>query len=197
MAAVADFRARLGDPNAPMVLWAGLLLIFVPNALRLLGRGATRNERIGCVLLVGIGLYLVKVAASPLMFTFFDEFLHMRTAEDIVQTGRLFTPNSLLAVSPIYPGMESATSALSLLGGLTTFQAGIILLAVSRLTLALGLFLLYEAITGSGRIAGLASLVYMANPSFVFFSAQYGYETFALPFAVLPLYSSFDAGAPR
>jgi len=194
VASIADARARVSDPSAPNLFWLGLIVIIVPNAVLLIRPGASRLERVGSVLLIGLGLYCVKVLQSPLMFTFFDEFLHTRTVEDIVQTGKLFTPNALLPVSPLYPGMESATSSLMLLGGMTSFQAGVVLLAIARIVFLLGLFLFFEAITGSSRLAGVAALVYMANPSFVFFSAQFGYESFALALAVLTLYAVFRRG---
>jgi hypothetical protein len=187
--AVANTLARSVQGAPVLVFWAGLLIMFVPIAARLIGTSAGRTERIGLVVLAGLGFYLVKLAQSPLRFSFFDEFLHTRTAEDIVRAGRLFTPSSMLPVSPFYPGLEGATTSLMTLGDFSTFEAGTILLAAARLMLILALFLLFESAGGSPRVAGIGALVYMLNPNFMFFSAQYGYESLALPFAVMTLFA--------
>ncbi|MGH3166031.1 MAG: hypothetical protein ACRDN0_09075, partial [Trebonia sp.] len=41
---------------------------------------------------------------------------------------------------------------------------------------------------GSARAAGVAVVVYASNPNFLYWDAQYGYESLALPLAVLALY---------
>ena len=109
--AAAGVLSRRGDELAPVLLWIGLLTIFVPTAARLLSFSAERQERIALIVLLGISLYLVKVLHSPLDFTFHDEFLHWRTAANIMRDGVLLTPNSILPVSPSYPGLEIITSA--------------------------------------------------------------------------------------
>jgi hypothetical protein len=187
--ALADTLARSANGAAVLVFWAGLLMMFVPLAARLIGGSASRTERVSLVLLAGLGFYLVKITQSPLRFSFFDEFLHTRTAEDIIRTGRLFTPSSMLPVSPFYPGLEGATTSLMSLGDFSTFESGTILLAVARVTLVLALFLLFESAGGSPRVAGIAALVYMLNPNFMFFSAQFAYESLALPFAVMTIFA--------
>jgi hypothetical protein len=179
--------ARVGAAWATPLFWAGLLVLFVPGAARLITPGAARAERLGLVALLGLGLYLVKVLHSPLAFTYHDEFLHWRTASDLLQDGRLFGANPLLPASPVYPGLENVTGALVALGGLTIFQAGVVVVGAARLVLALALFLFYEVVGGSARVAGIATFLYMANPNFVFFNAQFSYESLALPFAILVL----------
>ncbi|MEO8246771.1 MAG: hypothetical protein ABI622_06570, partial [Chloroflexota bacterium] len=82
-----------------LMFWVGLLLVVVPGALRLLSRQASRLERIGLLLLIAEGLYLVKVVRDPIAFTRHDELLHWRTAFDIISSGRLFESNPLLVVS--------------------------------------------------------------------------------------------------
>ncbi|HEX2513894.1 MAG TPA: hypothetical protein VH257_04260, partial [Chloroflexota bacterium] len=67
------------------------------------------------------------------------------------------------------------------------FEAGTFLIGAGRLLMLVALFLLFESVSRSARVAGLASLLYMANPNFVFFGAQYSYESLALPLATLAL----------
>lgn len=179
--------ARVEDTPSVALFWGGLLLLVVPVAARIAGIGASRRERMGLVALVGVGLYLVKVWHSPLFFTFYDELQHWRTADDVLRGGRLFGENPVLPVSPFYPGLENVASAVVDLSGLSVFSAGLLMVGVARLVLVLSLYYLYDEVGGSPRVAGIATLLYMANPNFLFFGAQFAYESLALPFAALTL----------
>src|SRR5258708_32827594 len=116
--------------------------------------------------MVGFCLYLIKITASPTYFSMYDEFLHWRTADNIMATGHLFTANSLLPVSAYYPGLEIVTNALSTLSGLNTFYSALLVIGVARLIMILALFLLNEQMMHSSRIASIATLIYMGNPHF-------------------------------
>src|SRR5205085_10220088 len=100
-----------------------------------------------------------------------------------------FTRNTLLPASPFYPGLEIMTNALSTVSRLSIFQAGMIVIGIARLVMILSLFLLYEQITKSARIAGIATILYMANPHFLFFDADFSYESLALPIATFMLFA--------
>jgi hypothetical protein len=69
--------------------------------------------------------------------------------------------------------------------GLSTYAAGTILVGAARLTLIGGLFLLFERIGGSARTAGVASAIYTTNFNFLFWGAQFSYESLALPLLVV------------
>jgi hypothetical protein len=184
----ANVAAQQGAEWAVGAFFGGLLVLVLPIAVRLLRDRARRMERIGLVALLAIGLYACKLVRDPLHVGGYDEFLHWRTAEDMVLNGRIFSPNTLLGVSPYYPGMELATTALSEMADISIFDAGIVTLALARLVFVLSLFLFFEMASGSSRVAGIASLIYMANPKFLYFNAQFSYETLALPLAALTLY---------
>src|SRR5205085_11604749 len=115
----------------------GLLLIFVPNTVRLLSPVPLRLERICLLCVLGISLYLVHFMASPLHFSWYNEFIHWRTADDILRTRHLFSENPMLTTSPYYPGLEIVTNAISTISGLSTFQSGIIILSIARLLMTL------------------------------------------------------------
>lgn len=186
--AIADTGARNRDSWAYPLFWAGLLALFIPVAARLISSGASRHERISLVLLLGIALYLVKVLYSPKIFTLMDESAHWRTLSDITRGGYLFRPNPLLPVSALYPGLETVTAALASLGGLSSFVAAKIVVGTGRILIVLALFLLYEQASGSSRTAGIAVLLYAANPGFLLFDSQFAYESLALPMAALALF---------
>lgn len=188
LVALADVNARAGLSGGTALFWIGLMTLFVPIALRLIAANVLRRERIGLVLVLGLGLYLVKLLHSPLGFSLHDEFIHWRTAQDIVDTGHLFHENPLITVSPYFPGLQLVTAAVMQLSGLEAYPAGILVIGVGRLVLLLSLYLLFREVGQSDRIAGVATLLYMANPNFLFFISQYAYESLALPCAVLTLY---------
>lgn len=197
LVALADMAARASMHLAALVFWLGLLMLICPIAARLLSTAASGGERLGLVVLLGMGLYGVKMLHSPLYFTFVDELQHWPTAGDILSTSHLFHLNSVLPVSSLYPSLEIITEALSALGGLSIFASGVIVMAVARFMLALALFLYYRQIGGSARIAALGVMLYMANPNFIYFDAQFSYESLALPIAVLVLYAlARREGAP-
>ncbi len=188
LTALADNGGRSSAAWATPLFWLSLLVLFMPIAWRLLSLDATRKERIGLVVVLGVTLYLVKVLRDPLAFTYLDELEHWPTANSILQTHHLFHYNTLLRISPLFPGLENVVSALATIGGLSIFDAAIIVVGVARLVLVLALYFLYEMASRSQRVAGLAVLLYMANPNFLFFDAQFAYESLSLALAALTLF---------
>lgn len=187
--AYANTSARYGATGVDIFFWLGILLIFAPSFVRLISPAASRFERISLLCVVAICCYLVRQLGMPFPYFGYDPLVHLRTADDIASSGHLFSENSLLTVSPFYPGLEITTNALSKLSGLSAVDAGAIVLGVAYLVLTLSLFLLYEHITKSARIAGIATILYMTNPHFLFFDTGFDYESLALPLATLVLFA--------
>jgi hypothetical protein len=188
--AVADKLSSRGYAygTTSVFFWLGLLLIFVPIAGRVLMRGAGRSEQIALITLVGIGLYAVKILASPDGFTNYDEYIHWRNSIDILQTHHLFSSNPLLPTAAYYPGLAAITAGLVNLTGLSTFASGLIVIGVARVLISGCFFLIAERVTGSGRAASLASLIYASNPMFLFWSSSFAYEDLALPMAAFVIW---------
>jgi hypothetical protein len=185
--AFSYWMAQMNYPGGLLLFWLGVIFIYAPISLRLVSQNTTRNERITLVVLLGLSLYLIKVLKSPLFFNIHDEFAHWRTTFDIIANHRLFLANPLKPISPLFPGMEVLTAYVSELVGIDIFPVGISLLFVSRIIAVIALFLFFEKVANSSYIAGLAVSVYLANPNFVFFDAQFAYESISLPFAFLVL----------
>lgn len=194
--AVADAHASAGRSAEPL-FWLGLGLIFGPAAWRLADPRPGRRERLAVLEMLGATLYLVKVCHSPLGFDFHDELGQWRSTDDLIRTGRLFHENPIVAVYPHFPGLELATGALVKLGGVSIFVAGLILIGVARLVLVPALYLFFELATGAARPAGLAVLIYMANPNFLFFDADFSYESLALTLAIVSLLLTLRGGSRR
>jgi len=183
----ADRRGQLDQSGARLLFWLGILVVFVPPAVAAVGASTRRLERVSLLAWLGLGLYLVKLMQSPLAFTYHDEFSTMRTTQALARTGRLFEENALIPIHPWYPGLELVTSAISSLADVRVFVAGVIVIGIARLAVVLLLFVFFERLAHSARVGALAALVYMANPNFVFFDAQFAYESMALALAALVL----------
>jgi hypothetical protein len=193
---IAYARSRATTSSSQVLFWLGLLVLFVPIVLRLASPQPKRIERLSLVVLLGLTLYLAKVLHDPFGFTFADELAHAPNANAILRTHELFQANPVLPVTPYYPGLESVTAALASMSGITSFGAGVIVIGVGRLVMMLGLFLLFERLSSSARVAGIAAAIYTANANFVFFSAQFSYESLALPLLVMVMLCVVEARAP-
>lgn len=187
MLALVYSLARQDEPAAEPLYWVGLIALFAPVAWRLLTLRAERAEALTLLLSLGVALQLARTEQYPLGFAYADEFAHWRTVTDILQTGHLFTPNSVLPASAYYPGLESVTAALSAMTGLSVFAAGMWLIGIARVLLLGALFFFYERVSDDSRVAGIATLVYITHPNFLYFDGQFSYESFALPMAALAL----------
>ncbi|MBY5853479.1 hypothetical protein HFN51_23400 [Rhizobium leguminosarum] len=190
VAALAANASRLGEGWAVPTFYCAIAVIFLPAAARIIHPRASRLERLALIVIVTSALFVVRVIRAPVAFIDHDEFLHWATVNDILEAGRLFLPNPLLPVSPLYPGLELITSALVNLSGLSVFAAGLIVLATARMMLMLALFLLFEKITDSARIASIACLIYMGSSTFLLFDVHYSYESLAIPMLAAVLLAS-------
>jgi hypothetical protein len=188
LVATADTIARSGTRHVEFLFLLGLLVLWLPGAALVLDKRTSRTDRILALAFVGTGMFLVRVLYSPLRFSGFDELLHWSTAARIVETEQLFGENPVLPVSPLYPGLEIATSAVSELSGLSIIVSGMAVVGIARFVLVLALYFLYESAGLSAQLAGVATLVYFANPAFLFFDSSYAYESLAISLAVLALY---------
>ena len=184
----ADALSRWGyGPRMEGMFWVGLLTFLVPITLRLLMPRVGRNELLGLVVVYGLSLYLIKYMQSPFSFTYADEFVHLFNTNQIISTGRLYGLNTILPATPYYPGLAVATAGLSQLLGLDGFGAGLVVTGLARLVMTVALFLFFERLTASARVAALSTLLYAANPNYMFWSVQFSYESLALPLAMAVL----------
>lgn len=185
--AIANALSRATEAPSPLLFWAGVLVVCLPIFYRLTAREASTGERLALVCLLGLALYGVKVARDAPIFTFPDELVHAFNASQITAHHELFRHNSVLPTTPYYPGLEGATSALTSICGLSTYTAGLIVVGAARLALVSGLFLLFLRVGRSARVAGLGAAIYAGNFNFLYWGAQFSYESLALPLLVVLL----------
>lgn len=186
-------RAALEPPL--LLYWLGVLIIALPIFFRLSSTKPSYRERLVLLLLLGLALYGVKVVRDSIFFTFSDEFVHAFNAEKIEQHNHLYYFNPSIPTTPYYPGLEGATSALMMLTGMSSFGAGIILIGAARLTFMAALFFLFARLSGSARGAGLGVAIYTGTSNFLFWGAQYSYESLSLPLMVVVLMAFVERDA--
>ncbi len=185
---IANVFIRHGDPRAELIFWVSLTCLVMPPVLRLVWPATGRIERIAILSWLGLAIYIVHLLESPIKFDGHDEYLHWATAIDIGERHHLFTINSLLPVSPQFPGLELLQSAFGQLSGLNMFESVQIIIAVLRVAGICALFFFYERVASSAWIASLACLIYMANSNFIGFLASFAYETIAIEFLIAGLF---------
>ena len=178
--------------------FTGLVTIFAPCAWRLLAERARRPERIQVAVLLGVALVVSYYLLSPLLFTGYDELLHQTTLWQLSGQRALFTSNSLLPVSPSFPGLELLTVSVRWLTGLPVVVCELVTVLVSRVILVLVVFLLVERVTRSSRAGAAGVVVYAASPQFYSFNAAFSYQTLALSLGAGAVYLLVRvAEAPR
>lgn len=185
--AIADEAARRDDVIAAPLYWIALLVIVLPLAGVACARRVGRRARLLALIVLGLGLYAVKVIHSPDGFTFIDELQTLRSVRDLDASGRLFAENPLVRSYPYYPALSTTTVGLAQISGLPIFVAGLVVIGAARVVGVVALFVLYRGVAGSDRIAAMATVVYAANPNFLYFDGQFAYESLALPLALLAL----------
>jgi hypothetical protein len=187
LCSIADALSRATMRPTIWILWAGVALVVAPAVYRLCSAEASVRERTALVVLVGLGLYAVKMMRDPFGLDLPDEWIHAFNAQQIAASHHLFGFNSLLPATSRYPGLESATVAVMSLTGMSSFGAGTIVVAAANVTLMLSLFVLFMSASGSARVAGLAAVAYAGNSNFLFFGDMFSYESLALPLMVFVL----------
>jgi len=171
----ASFGEHLSNVSMAAAFGSVVWVLIGPHLTR-----KTRNLAVGCL---AVTPTLMSRATDPLLFTGFDEQLHMRTLEDIVASHRLFEANPVLEISPRYPGLEAVTVLLHECG-LPVMVAALAVILAARLVLVTVLCDAVEQLTESPRAGGLAVAVYAVSPQFVWFNSQFSYQTLSIPLAL-------------
>ena len=174
-----------GRTDAAIVAYyLGLAAMIVPVALVVVDPRVGDAARRWTLLAYGLLFQLSWWITSPVLATRFDETLHVATLTALTDGDGWFHPNPMLPVSPHYPGLELATTAVWWLTGLPLPVCQAVVLIACRIVLMLALLGVAERVTGSTRTSGVVVMLYSASPQFVFFNAQYAYQTLALPLLV-------------
>ena len=158
----------------------------MPIGVLIARRKTLPTVRTALVVLYGIVTYAPKLLRDPSAPLYHDEFAHWLETDEILQTGKLFRPNPIVAMAARYPGLHAATAALVHATGLTIWQAATILLLFCHVLLVVGILALAEILV-TNRTASLAAIIYSLNSSFLYFDTQFGYESVGVTLVVWTL----------
>lgn len=182
------YQGRITGYPSPEEFYISLCLVFFPSASVILSRRATKVARIGFLLYMSLALLATRYMLYPTMFAFHDEIIHEWNVIAIDKTHHLFSSNSLLPVTPHYPGIEIATSAVEHLTGLPLHPAATVVLFLLRVIMTLGLVQIFQMISGSTLISTMGALIYTVNPQYLDFNSEFSYQTAALPLCFFCVY---------
>jgi hypothetical protein len=118
----------------------------------------------------------------------YDEMAHYRQLANVVRTGRLFQPNTLVPMSQHFPGLEAATAALHTISGLDLWQSALLIIFLAHCAAPLLAFLVAERLNFSALGCVVTAFIFMCNASYMFFDNQFVYEALALPIALLAIF---------
>ena len=181
---LGHFAGLHSSAYSPTIFWSGVTLILLP-IIRIADFKVARSERILLLILLGEAILFQNILYEPTGFAQYDEMLHWMSANDILYRHKLFVDNSLLPIAPYYPALEIVATAVANLANLTVVSAGHLELSVIRAILIVGLFLFFEKLSDSSRLAAIGVVVYMCAATFPVFESAFAYESLGLPLCVL------------
>ena len=158
------------------IFWAGMVLAYLAIAWR----AVSGRYAVFWLGLLGLFTMLPEFWMSPGGPTGFDEAAHFALLRNVISAGHLFQYTPTLTIGTFYPGLESAAATIHWLTGLSPWDSALTLLAVAHCLLPVQVYYVARALPVPHRWAAVAGLVYAANPSFVYFDAQFSYESVAL-----------------
>jgi hypothetical protein len=178
--AMAGRSTSTGEQAKFVVLWAGLVAFLWPAAKRLAEPLVSEGERLAILSAAALFTFLPKFLRNPRRPVFYDEIAHWIQVERIIDTGVLYRQNPAVRVLPSYPGLHTLTAGIRELTGLSTWQVGVLLIAVLHVVSTIGVFVLVRRLVGSPVVAGLAGLLWCVAPGAMFFNSQFAYQSLAI-----------------
>ena len=164
-----------------LVFWAGVLLGFAGIAFQLLSQANTPRAYRELLVILGIWGLLPRLLRGGLSPLFFDEFDHLRLAQDLSATGHAVALDHLFQLGASFPGLELLTSTTAFASTISIWHSGLLVVALAHVLGVLGVFTLVGEHRNDARQGAFAALVYACNPSWLYFHAQFSYETLAFP----------------
>lgn len=167
-----------------VVFWLGMAPAAFLVAERACAPAVARVDRVVAISLYGLLIGFPKFLRNPFGPSYHDEYAHFRQVTDVLATEQLFGPNTLIPIVELFPGTSALTAGVHLSTNLGVWIAGVGLIHVLHFAGFLGIFVLVESITRSTRAGAIAAIVYGLNPSAMYFSTQYAYESISINFFI-------------
>jgi hypothetical protein len=160
--------------------WFGMLMIELPIIGFICYSRLSGGARSALLILFGIVTFLPKLIRSPSGPDYHDEFAHWRATYNILSSGKLFEPASIVPIISDFPGLHAATAAIVNFSGLDIWQSGTVLLILCHVAQVVGVAALGRSVGLDSRAAGIAGILYAANSSYLYFDTQFSYESMAI-----------------
>ncbi len=183
--ALSMWLATRGQSNLQFpVFWTGVLLGFAGLSYQVIKVAKTPRDYQEILVVLGIWGMVPRLLRGGLSPLFFDEFDHLRLAQDLTATGHAVALDHLFQIGASFPGLELLTSTTAFVSSLSLWNVGIIVVVLAHVLGILGLFTLVGEHRRSARQGAFAALFYACNPSWLYFHAQFSYETLAMPLLI-------------
>lgn len=166
------------------VFWAGMLVVTIPTVAVVCSRLVADRTRLGWLAGYALFTYLPKLLRDPGGPLYHDEIAHWRQTVDLAATGHLFEPNATIGIIGRFPGLHIVVAAINRATGLPVWQSALLVLVLAHVLTVLGVATLGESVFGSMRAGAVVALIYVLNPSFLYFDSQFAYESLAMPLFV-------------
>ena len=168
------------------LFWIGIFL----SSLSLIGLildDQIKKYRLILLFILGITFYFPVIFWSPNYFHFGDEILHYQTSRLIQEHGNLDI-NVNFDVTKYYPGISLVTVFLSEFSDTSIFFSGKFMVGIIHSLMLIFVYLLFERISHSEKIAIFGAIIYATNSRYIFFDGIFSYESMGLPLMILTLF---------
>lgn len=183
--AYAENIASSGDTTRHFTwFWLGFFAGTLPIVIFLVHRRVSDAQRVSLVVALAFWSLVPKWIRTGIQPTYSDEYQHARLLHNIASTGIPSLQPSVLLVGAHFPGLELASSGFASLTGISVQWSAVIIVGFAHAAILIGIFALAVEITRSVRAGAIAAIAYFLNPGFLYFDAQFAYETLALVFVV-------------
>lgn len=179
--------ANRGGDHVHELFWASVGVALATTAGVLALAGDRRRTAVILTVVLAVLLSLPKFLRAPGYFSFYDEQAHLLAAQALLDGAGLFAANPLNRIVADYPGLHAVTATVASATGGSVFTTGNLLIVLVRVAGCLAVFGLAERLLRAPGAALLAVVVFVANPAFAFFDAQYAYESLASPLVAVVL----------
>lgn len=166
------------------LFWVGMACALVPAIGVACGSRTTNLHRLFGLVTVGAVLSAPKLLLALGGPLYHDEYPHWREVEAIIESGRIFQPVSIVPIAASFPGLHAPTAAVAMVSGVSPWSAAVVVVTTAHILTLLGVYVAARAVFRSNRIAAIAAVVYALNPSYLYFDAQFSYESLAVCYFV-------------
>lgn len=195
---VLAYHHAAGLPAPDDLQFALYWLGFITGMLSLVALAcAQRTDAVmrACAL-AGIGLFGMVPRLQRFGPAGSDEFIHLRQSMEAFYSGDVGHTLFLLPISKEFFGMHQLSSAIARLSGMPLWFAGILVIVLAHALSVLAVYQLIRLLDVPAPGAAVGAVMYTLNPSWLFFSAGFSYESLALPLMLWCLVATIAAGRP-